>query len=263
MNDTEKTKEQAEKKLPESNEPPEDLKTKFFEESYEAVWGEEFKEMAIPIFKQDQKTGEWKGGFYMPASGRTVTFWKAVQKNKWRVFVKETIEEVPEMVFDEGNKGFGYKVTNEITILDGNLDDNEEDFILYQFTGVASEVVGSHYVNKRNALENASTSSWARALGKFGIGVQSGMMCAEEAREFITAKNFENQNTEDVQSNIRNLPPGILQIMTGQLKWSPARWVKECAELNWNHDKIAIMLKNKVTAKAKKVDVKPKKVVKK
>ena len=94
---------------------PENLLNKF-EESYDAIWGKEFKEMAIPIFKEDKKTGEWKGGFYMPSNGRTVTFWKAVQKNKWRIDIDERVEDVPEMVYDEGATRFGYKVTNKITI---------------------------------------------------------------------------------------------------------------------------------------------------
>ena len=79
------------------------------------------------------------------------------------------------------------------------------------------------------------------------------MMCPEEAREFIDARNFESENSNKIRGNIANMPPGLIHIMSSDLKWSPSRMVKECGELNWNHDEISKVLKRKVDAKNKNV----------
>ena len=48
-------------------------------------------------------------------------------------------------------------------------------------TGYASEVMGSG-VNKDSHIENCETSAWGRALGNFGIGIDSSIASAEEVQ---------------------------------------------------------------------------------
>ena len=47
-------------------------------------------------------------------------------------------------------------------------------------TGHAKEVEGSTFINKTSALENSETSAVGRALGMYGIGIDTSIASAEE-----------------------------------------------------------------------------------
>jgi hypothetical protein len=47
-------------------------------------------------------------------------------------------------------------------------------------TGLAFEEAASNFINKGSYVENAETSAWGRALGCFGIGIDSGVASYEE-----------------------------------------------------------------------------------
>ena len=49
-------------------------------------------------------------------------------------------------------------------------------------TGHAYELDGSSYINKTSYLENCETSAWGRALGCFGIGLDTSVASAEEVQ---------------------------------------------------------------------------------
>ena len=52
-------------------------------------------------------------------------------------------------------------------------------------TGIAREVNGSTYINKTSYVENCETSAWGRALGNFGIGIDTSVASAEEVETAI------------------------------------------------------------------------------
>mgnify|MGYP003147567435 CR=1 FL=1 len=65
------------------------------------------------------------------------------------------------------------------------------------YTGLASEVVGSSFINKTSALENAQTSAWGRAIAVAGIGyVGDDLASAEEM-----ANTEREEETVEVMSN--------------------------------------------------------------
>ena len=53
-------------------------------------------------------------------------------------------------------------------------------------TGHAKEVEGSTFINKTSALENSETSAVGRALGMFGIGIDTSLASADEVANAVT-----------------------------------------------------------------------------
>ena len=78
-------------------------------------------------------------------------------------------------------------------------------------TGYARETVSKSPINKFAFVENAETSAWGRALGNFGIGVDTAICSAEELLQKINAevepktdepKKIELPLTPDMQAQI-------------------------------------------------------------
>ena len=53
-------------------------------------------------------------------------------------------------------------------------------------TGHAKEVEGSTFINKTSALENSETSAVGRALGLYGIGIDTSLASADEVANAVT-----------------------------------------------------------------------------
>lgn len=51
--------------------------------------------------------------------------------------------------------------------------------------GTAFEVAGSSFINKGSFVENAETSAWGRALGNFGIGIDTSVATADEVANAV------------------------------------------------------------------------------
>tara|TARA_B100000459_G_C8590525_1_gene207525 strand:+ start:772 stop:1317 length:546 start_codon:yes stop_codon:yes gene_type:complete len=52
-------------------------------------------------------------------------------------------------------------------------------------TGMAEEEKGSTFINKTSYVENCETSAWGRALGNFGIGIDTSVASANEVENAI------------------------------------------------------------------------------
>lgn len=52
-------------------------------------------------------------------------------------------------------------------------------------TGFAYEKENSTFINKTSYIENCETSAWGRALGNFGIGIDTSIASAEEVQNAI------------------------------------------------------------------------------
>ena len=52
-------------------------------------------------------------------------------------------------------------------------------------TGMAEEEKGSTFINKTSYVENCETSAWGRALGNFGIGIDTAVASANEVENAI------------------------------------------------------------------------------
>ena len=63
-------------------------------------------------------------------------------------------------------------------------------------TGLAEENKGSTFINKTSYVENCETSAWGRALGNFGIGLDTSVASADEVSNAIAQQ--ENPKTTTV-----------------------------------------------------------------
>jgi len=82
-----------------------------------------------------------------------------------------------------------YSLTSEILHMDtdwvcmrASIADPEGRIIA---TGTAYERANSTYINKTSYIENCETSAWGRALGNFGIGIDTAVATAEEVQNAV------------------------------------------------------------------------------
>jgi len=67
-------------------------------------------------------------------------------------------------------------------------------------TGFAYEKEGSSFINKTSYIENCETSAWGRALGNFGIGIDTSVASADEVGNAI--KQQENGKVKKADGSI-------------------------------------------------------------
>jgi len=83
----------------------------------------------------------------------------------------------------------GYSLTSEIAHINDNgviirasiKNDKGEEVS----SGYAHEKQGSTFINKTSFIENCETSAWGRALGNFGVGIDSSVASADEVANAI------------------------------------------------------------------------------
>jgi len=74
-------------------------------------------------------------------------------------------------------------------------------------TGHAYEKEGSTYINKTSYIENCETSAWGRALGNFGIGIDTAIASADEVVNAVNKQDAEPVNlmTTDQKTQLHDL----------------------------------------------------------
>lgn len=70
-------------------------------------------------------------------------------------------------------------------------------------TGFAYEKENSTFINKTSYIENCETSAWGRALGNFGIGIDTSIASAEEVQNAI------NNQKEPIINNDLDIFEGL------------------------------------------------------
>jgi hypothetical protein len=78
------------------------------------------------------------------------------------------------------------KLDNGIVVLKAEIRNTEGDVVA---DGLAYEKEGSSFINKTSYVENCQTSAWGRALGNFGIGIDSSVSSADEVANAILQQN--------------------------------------------------------------------------
>lgn len=116
------------------------------------------------------KTVNIKGKFYVEVNERLIYF-----RNNFPNFslTSEVLE----------------KTDNSILILATIT--NEEGRVIA--TGMAEEEKGSTFINKTSYVENCETSAWGRALGNFGIGIDTSVASANEVGNAIANQSKPTQ----------------------------------------------------------------------
>lgn len=82
-------------------------------------------------------------------------------------------------------------------------------------TGMAEEVKGSTFINKTSYVENCETSAWGRALGNFGIGIETSVASAEEVQNAIVNQSKPTPKKSTVKTQQKKI---VLNI--GDSNWA-------------------------------------------
>ena len=109
---------------------------------------------------------------------------------------KEYVE-VNELLKEFRNNFKDYSLTTEIIeltpeycVLKAVITDDKG---VIRATGLAQETRESSYINKTSYVENCETSAWGRALGNFGIGIDSAICSADELIIALDAQSQEKK----------------------------------------------------------------------
>lgn len=79
-------------------------------------------------------------------------------------------------------------------------------------TGLAEEKEGSTYINKTSYVENCETSAWGRALGNFGIGIDSQVASYDEVANAILNQDKPKKPRSLKVLGVKDAPTVILNI---------------------------------------------------
>ena len=89
-------------------------------------------------------------------------------------------------------------------------------------TGHAHETKGSSFINKTSHVEVCETSAWGRALGNFGIGIDSSVASADEVNNAIQTQGssgvpkLKNKPTDKKKLNTKQFNAMMEHIRDGQ-----------------------------------------------
>ena len=83
------------------------------------------------------------------------------------------------------------KTESSILIMASVIDENDNVLA----TGLAEEEKGSTFINKTSYVENCETSAWGRALGNFGIGLDTSVASANEVANAIAQQEAPQTTT--------------------------------------------------------------------
>ena len=81
--------------------------------------------------------------------------------------------------------------------------------------GMAEEEKGSSFINKTSYVENCQTSAWGRALGNFGIGLDTAVASADEVKNAIR-----NQDKVENKTTAKDLKKKKIVLDIGDENWS-------------------------------------------
>jgi hypothetical protein len=102
----------------------------------------------------------------------------------------------------------GYSLTSDVIektpesiMIQATIKD-KEGFVIA--TGIAEEIKSNSGINKTSYVENCETSAWGRALGNFGIGIDTSIASANEVASAVANQDDRQWLTESqFQSTIK------------------------------------------------------------
>lgn len=106
-------------------------------------------------------------------------------KGKEYVEVNERLKEFRNNFKDYSLTTEIIELTPEYCVLKAVITDDKG---VIRATGLAQENRDSSYINKTSYIENCETSAWGRALGNFGIGIDSAICTADELLMALNAQ---------------------------------------------------------------------------
>ena len=138
---------------------------------------------------------------------------------------KEYVEVNERIKFFRDNFLSGQIITYLISDVDGKCTFKAEVLVDGECvaTGHAQEVEGSSFINKTSYIENCETSAVGRALGNFGIGIDTSVASAEEVANAI---NNQNSTSQPKKQETLNETPNETPFEGKELTWKEQRKFK-------------------------------------
>lgn len=106
-------------------------------------------------------------------------------KGKEYVTVNERLKEFRKNFKDYSLTTEIIELTPEVCTIKAVITDDKG---VVRATGLAQELRQASFVNKTSYVENCETSAWGRALGNFGIGIDSSICTADELLMALNAQ---------------------------------------------------------------------------
>lgn len=117
-------------------------------------------------------------------------------KGKEYVEVNERLKEFRNNFKDYSLTTEIIELTPEYCVLKAVITDDKG---IIRATGLAQENRDSSYINKTSYIENCETSAWGRALGNFGIGIDSAICTADELLMALNAQKANDSKPAPAQ----------------------------------------------------------------
>lgn len=114
-------------------------------------------------------------------------------KGKEYVEVNERLKEFRNNFKDYSLTTEVVELTPEYCVLKAVITDDKG---IIRATGLAQESRESSFINKTSYVENCETSAWGRALGNFGIGIDSAICSADELIIALDAQSQQKNKPE-------------------------------------------------------------------
>lgn len=162
-------------------------------------------------------------------------------KGKDYVPVNERLKEFRKLFKDYSLTSEIIELTPEVCTIKAVITDDKG---VVRATGLAQELRNNamSLVNKTSYVENCETSAWGRALGNFGIGIDSAICTADELLMAMNAQQAEKPKEKSPVDAFRNTASATKSAATkaGKYELSDADIVEKAQKSTYNDEELAL-----------------------
>lgn len=159
-------------------------------------------------------------------------------KGKEYVPVNERLKEFRKLFKDYSLTSEIIELTPEVCTIKAVITDEKG---VVRATGLAQELRQASFVNKTSYVENCETSAWGRALGNFGIGIDSAICTADELLMALNAQKEPEKPTKAPTDPFKAVASSMKSAATraGKYELSDADIVEKAQKSSYNDEELA------------------------
>ena len=155
--------------------------------------------------------------------------------------VNERLKEFRKLFKDYSLTSEIIELTPEVCTIKAVITDDKG---VVRATGLAQELRNNamSLVNKTSYVENCETSAWGRALGNFGIGIDSAICTADELLMAMNAQQADKPKEKSPVDAFRNTASATKSAATkaGKYELSDADIVEKAQKSTYNDEELAL-----------------------
>ena len=159
-------------------------------------------------------------------------------KGKEYVPVNERLKEFRKLFKDYSLTSEIIELTPEVCTIKAVITDEKG---VVRATGLAQELRQASFVNKTSYVENCETSAWGRALGNFGIGIDSAICTADELLMALNAQKEPEKPAKAPTDPFKAVASSMKSAATraGKYELSDADIVEKAQKSSYNDEELA------------------------